>query len=40
MKMLDDQTQPELVNLQPLGQIQPGGAISVAQADPADDAPC
>ena len=40
MKILDDQAQPELINLQPLGQIQPGGPIPVVPADPADDAPC
>ena len=40
MKILGDQAQPELVNLQPLGQIQPGGSIPDASADPADDAPC
>ena len=40
MKPLDDQAQPELVNLQPLGQIQPGGAIPVVPIDCADDAPC
>jgi hypothetical protein len=40
MKTLGDQTTPELVNLQPLAQLQPGGAIPVVPADCADDAPC
>ena len=40
MKTLGDQAQPELVNLQPLDQIQPGGTIPIAPADCADDAPC
>lgn len=39
MKILGDQTQPELVNLQPLGQIQPD-TIPIAPPDCADDAPC
>jgi hypothetical protein len=40
MKISGDQTQPELVNLQPLGQTQPGGSLSIASVDCADDAPC
>ena len=40
MKILDDQAQSELVNLQPLDQVQPAGAVPIASADCADDAPC
>lgn len=40
MKTFGDQAQPELVNLQPLSQIQPDGTIPVRPKDGADDAPC
>lgn len=40
MKILDDQATPELVNIQPITQLQPTGAIPVAPADCVDDAPC
>ena len=40
MKVLENQSQPELINLQPIGQLQPTGTIPVAPAECADDAPC
>lgn len=40
MTISGNSTQTKLVNLQPLGRVQPVGPISVGPADCADDAPC
>jgi hypothetical protein len=40
MKIPAEQTQPELLNLQPLGRIQSAGSITIAPPECADDAPC
>ncbi len=40
MKIIGEQSQPQLVSLQPIGRLQPTGSIPVVPADCADDAPC